>query len=84
MKPTVTLLIGCLLVLSFSGCAEKSVFDEPIVNYVKPTMPDIKSASIEQCRYSDILDNSKCVLTNYLEVKKERDMLRASLEKICE
>ena len=86
MKQIVMLAIGCLLVLSISGCSQKSELIEckPIVTYVKPTMPSIDKAQVEQCRYANNLSNTKCVLSNYMKMKEERDKLRSALEQITE
>lgn len=64
-------LIVLLAILFFSGCAPKEV-----VIVQKPKKPNIVDANITQCKNSDILENTKCVLNNYLEVKQERDSLR--------
>lgn len=85
MKQIVIVVSVCLTVLFTSGCAEKQCPQcQPIVKYVKPKMPSIDKAEIEQCRYSDTLANAKCVLVNYFEVKAERDKLRVALDEICE
>lgn len=78
MKQIAMLVIGCCLTLSINGCSSKEVV------CVKPTKPNIPEAKIEQCRYSNILDNSKCVLNNYVEVKQERDMLRNAIDRLTE
>lgn len=85
MQVIVTMGIVCLTLLFTSGCASKEpVKCEPIVKYVKPKMPVIDKAKVEQCRYEDQLKNIKCVLTNYMNVREERDKLRMSLEEISE
>ena len=77
MKPLVMLLIGLLTALFFSGCVTKYL-------YVKPERPIIEPAVITQCRYDDIFENQKCVLHNYLNVRRERDILRFSLMQVTE
>ena len=76
MKQIVMLVIGLFTILSFNGCADKIVC-------VKPIIPNIPEATIVQCKSNSILENSKCALTNYVEVKKERDMLRATINEIA-
>ena len=80
-KLIVRMLMTLSIVLYSSGCASKC---EPViqVQYVKPSVPVIDEAKIEQCRYADQLDNVKCVLSNYLNVKMERDQLRSALDEI--
>lgn len=67
------------IVLYSSGCASKCT---PIVQYVQPSVPVIEEAKVEQCRYKDQLENVKCVIGNYLNVKMERDQLRSALDEI--
>ena len=81
MQVVVTMLMICLTALSINGCASKCT---PVVKYVKPEVPKIEAAKVEQCRYKDQLENVKCVLGNYMEVRKERDMLREALGTIAE
>ena len=73
------MLMISLIALYSSGCASKCT---PVVQYVKPSVPVIDEAKIEQCRYADQLENVKCVLGNYLNVKMERDQLRSALDEI--
>jgi hypothetical protein len=47
---------------------------------VKPEFVEVPEAKIEQCRSEDILENSKCVLVNYTELKKENRSLRAVID----
>lgn len=77
MKQIAMLVIVCLATLSISGCTSK-------IECIKPTSPKIKEANIIQCRYNNILDNSKCILNNYIEVKKERDELRIVVENMLQ
>ena len=77
MKQIVMLVIGLFTILSFNGCSEKIVC-------VKPSIPNIPEATIIQCKSNNILENSKCTLTNYVEVKKERDILRAAINTLME
>ena len=71
---TSIMLIGC-------GSQEPCV---PVVKMVKPERVQIDSAKIEQCRYADTLDNVKCVMKNYVNVKSERDQLRSAYESVTE
>lgn len=83
MKQTAKLGIGCLIVFYTSGCAEKQCPPcKPIVTYVKPKVPEVTKAEIKQCREASILENAKCILGNYIEMKKERDSLRMVVEEI--
>ena len=77
MKQIVMLLIVCCLTLSISGCTSK-------IECVKPTLPNIPEAKITQCKHTNILDNAKCSLQNYIEIKQERDSLRATLENMLQ
>lgn len=77
MKQIVMLSLVLLTALFFSGCVTKYV-------YMKPERPYIEEANITQCRNPDILENQKCVLKNYINVKKERDILRFSLIQVTE
>jgi hypothetical protein len=76
----VKMLTNSLIILStsiiLSGCCKNTI--------VKPTKPDIEPAKIGQCRSVSQLDNVKCVLTNYMNVKEERDKLRLAIDKITE
>ena len=74
MKQIVMLVSGSLTVLFFSGCCDKSV------EIIRPKIPTVAEANITQCRGSDELNLTKCILTNYFEVKQERDSLRAVVE----
>lgn len=77
MKQIVMLLLVLLTTLFFSGCTTKYV-------YLKPERPYIEDANITQCRNPDMLENQKCVLNNYINVKKERDVLRFYLIQVTE
>lgn len=68
-----------LLALFFNGCASKC---EPVVEYVKPKKVVIDKANVFQCRDEELLKNTKCVLHNYFEMKRERDQLRFAVEEI--
>ena len=76
----VKMLTNSLVILStsiiLSGCCKNTI--------VKPTKPDIEPAKIGQCRSAKQLDNVKCVLTNYMNVKEERDKLRLAIDQITE
>lgn len=82
MKLVVMVVTGLLVISFTSGCASKSVTCTPIVEYVKPKKPVIEEAKVKQCRYADQLDNVKCVITNYFEMKMERDKLKAALDEV--
>ena len=83
MQVVVKMLIVCLLVLSTSGCSSKQEC-VPVVKLVKPAKVEIKGAEIVQCRSTDVMENAKCVLMNYLSIKKERDQLRTAINEITE
>lgn len=85
IKLVVKMLIVCLSILSISGCSEKKPEPcVPIIKYVKPDKILVPEASITQCKFEDTLDNVKCALMNYIEVKKERDMLRTALDELTQ
>ena len=85
MKQIVMLAIGLSIVLFTSGCSGQPERPcEPIVKMVKPSMPKIDKAVVEQCRYQEQLDNVKCVVSNYFKMKEERDKLRMALEEITD
>ena len=64
----------CFVLLSFSGCCDKSV------EIVRPVVPQVQDANISlKCTGSD-LEVAKCAMLNYFEVKRERDGLRAVVE----
>ena len=69
-----------LIVLFTSGCGKC----EPVVKYIKPNKVEIPEARVEQCRFKDQVENIKCVLGNYLEVKQERDSLRSAIDELTE
>ena len=71
MKQILLLLIGLSITLLFSGCTQKEVIIQ------KPQRPNIQEANIIQCRNTDILENTKCILNNYIEVKQERDSYKS-------
>ena len=79
MRQVAMLLTGLLTALYFNGCASKC---DPVVQYVKPSIPYIKEAEIKQCRDEELLVNIKCILVNYFEMKRERDQLRFAIEEI--
>lgn len=84
MKQIAKLVISCLIVLFISGCGQEPQCPQcsPVVMYAKPTIPEVPKAVIAQCRYESVLDNIKCLATNYFEMKKERDSLRAAIEEL--
>ncbi len=81
-----TKLIALLvIVLSLTSCTNKQCPQcEPVVKYMKPSIPKITEAKIEQCRFDSILDNTKCVLLNYFEMKAERDKLRIAIDEMID
>jgi PBP1b-binding outer membrane lipoprotein LpoB len=78
MKQIAMLQIALLTALFFSGCVTTKYV------YMKPARPYVEEANITQCRNHDMFDNQKCVLKNYINVKKERDILRFSLMQVTE
>ena len=76
MKQIVMHLSALFMILNFSGCSSKEVV------CVKPTKPKIEEAVITQCKYDNILENTKCTLMNYINVKEERDKLRMALDRL--
>lgn len=78
VKNLVMGLMGLLVVLATSGCSNKNVV------VTKPTRVVIEPAKVEQCRYADTVDNVKCVMVNYINVRAERDKLRNAYEEITE
>lgn len=76
MRQIVMLVVGLFTILSFDGCSSKEVI------CVKPTKPKIEEAVITQCKSDNILENTKCTLMNYINVKEERDKLRLALDKL--
>ena len=74
MKQIAMLLFASLTTLFFSGCCDKSI------EIVRPKTHTVIEANITQCRGKDEVNLTKCVLTNYFEVKQERDSLRAIVE----
>ena len=82
MQVVVKTLIVCLLVLFTSGCGKQDCV--PVVKIVKPAKVVVDEAEVVQCRSENVLDNAKCVLMNYLSVKRERDQLRAVVDEVTE
>ena len=87
MKRIVTIvrnlsLALCISILA-SGCTKQEPC-VPVVKLVKPERVAIDSAKIEQCLYASTLDNVKCVMKNYVNVKTERDQLRSAYESVTE
>ena len=78
MNQIVTLLIAFLAIFLISGCSEKQI------ECIKPKAPKVNEANITQCDNASILDNAKCSLNNYIEMKKERDSLRIIIEKMMD
>lgn len=70
MKTIVMLLLGFLVALFISGCGQKQI------ECVKPKAPVVAEANITQCTDPNILEKAKCSLSNFIEMKKERDSLR--------
>lgn len=83
MQVTVKMLMLCSIALYTNGCSSKQEC-APIVKMIKPTKINVDEAKIIQCRSSDIMKNTKCVLVNYLSIKKERDQLRSIVDEITE
>ena len=77
------LLVSCTS-LMLVGCGGKQEVCVPVVKMVKPERVQIDSARIEQCRYAETIDNVKCVMKNYVNVKTERDQLRSAYESVTE
>lgn len=72
----------CISILA-SGCAKQEPC-VPVVKMVKPDRVVVDSAKIEQCLYASTLDNVKCVMKNYVNMKTERDQLRSAYESVTE
>ena len=72
----------CISVLA-SGCTKQEPC-VPVVKMVKPERVAIDNAKIEQCLYASTLENVKCVMKNYVNVKTERDQLRSAYESVTE
>lgn len=73
------LLILLFISFGFIGCSCKQ---ETITLVVKPERPKIPEAIVTQCSSlpkGDILDKQKCVLRNYINVRKELDMYKEVL-----
>ena len=77
------IVMVCSLALFTSGCGKQEPC-VPIVKMVKPDRVLIDDAKIEQCRYADTIDNVKCVMKNYVNVKTEMDQLRTAYESVTE
>lgn len=73
----------CLSLLFISGCSKQEPC-VPIVKIVKPERVAIEPAVVEQCLYASTLDNVKCVMKNYVNMKIERDQLRTAYEEVTE
>lgn len=71
------------LVLFTSGCGKQEVC-VPIVQIIKPERVYIEPAKIEQCLFQTALENVKCVMKNYVNIKTERDQLRNAYETVTE
>ena len=83
MKRIAIIVMVCSIALFTSGC-DKQEPCVPIVKMVKPNRVHVDVAKIEQCRYADTIDNVKCVMKNYVNVKSERDQLRSAYESVTE
>ena len=84
MQVVVKTLIVCLLILFTNGCSSSKQECVPVVKLIKPAKVEIDEAKIVQCRSNDVMENTRCVLMNYLSVKKERDQLRSVIDGITE
>ena len=83
MKAIVKILMVCSSLLFISGCSKQEPC-VPVVKMVKPERVQIESAKVEQCLYASTLDNVKCVMKNYINMKTERDQLRTAYEEVTE
>ena len=83
MKRIVTIVMVCSLALFTSGCTKQEPC-VPVVKMVKPERVAVDSAKVEQCLYTSTLDNVKCVMKNYVNMKTERDQLRSAYESVTE
>lgn len=73
-------LVLCTSIL-LSGCIKQEPC-VPVVTIVKPDRVEIGAAKVEQCAYAGTLDNVKCVMKNYVNMKIERDQLRSAYESV--
>ena len=73
----------CLSLLFTNGCTKQEPC-VPIVKIVKPERVSIEPAVVEQCLYSTTLENVKCVMKNYVNMKTERDQLKTAYEEVTE
>lgn len=76
VKMLMNLSIILFTSMLFSGCCKNTI--------VKPSKPDIEVAEVKQCRSASQMENTKCVLTNYMNVREERDKLRLAIDRITE
>jgi hypothetical protein len=74
MRQSAMLVCVLSIVLLFSGCCDKTI------EIYKQKVASVSDANITQCKGVDELNLTKCVLTNYFQVKQERDSLRVVLE----
>ena len=73
----------CSLALFTNGCTKQEPC-VPVVKMVKPERVAVDSAKVEQCLYTSTLDNVKCVMKNYVNMKTERVQLRSAYESVTE
>ena len=73
----------CFSLLFTSGCSKQEPC-VPVMKMIKPERVQIDGAKIEQCLYTTTLENVKCVMKNYVNMKMERDQLKSAYEEVTE
>lgn len=76
-------IIFVLLVILFSGCAEKQCTDQIVYVPQKCHVEIVQEPQIQQCDTKNLLEWGKCAYRNYLKEKEARE-LQVSNAKVCE